>query len=207
MKALITAGPTREYIDPVRFITNASTGAIGFEIAKAAKKKGYAVRLISGPTQLRSPAGVKLISIETAAQMKAAVLKSLKWCDCLFMTAAVCDFKPAKLSAQKIKKKIGPAPLKLLQNPDILEAAGKKKGKRKIIGFALETQNLIRNAERKLKEKNLDYIVANKISKTSHPFGPGKTTAVIISREGVVKRLQEISKKQLAVELLELLTK
>jgi len=207
MKVLVTAGPTREYIDPVRFITNLSTGTMGFSIARAARAKGHTVTLISGPTCLQPPVGAKLILTETAAQMKTAVLANLDRCDCVFMTAAICDFKPVGFSARKIKrinrgdKKVK---LELKANPDILKAIAKKKKKQKVIGFALETENLIKNATKKLKDKKLDFIVANKAGAKQNPFGAGMTDVTIIGKEGIVKIFKRVSKPQLAVQLLSL---
>ncbi len=207
MKILITTGPTREFIDPVRFISNRSTGTIGFCIAKAAKAKKYKVILISGPTHLEPPAGVKFIPVETAEQMKRAVLKNLHSCDCVFMTAAVCDFRPARFSKSKIKKPkyasgTKKITLELKQNSDILEAISKGRKKQKIIGFALETEDLIKNATKKLKDKKLDFIVANKVSKSKNPFGERKTDAVIIGKKGIFKELKGVLKAELAKVLL-----
>jgi len=178
MRILITAGGTREYIDPVRFISNASSGRMGYALARAALKAGHKVTLITAPTSRRIPDGVQAVKIETAAQMFEAVKKHFVKCDCLIMAAAVADYTPVKKSKVKIKKINSDLIVKLKPTVDILSWAGKhKKGKRKkhalskaegvkgkrkiIVGFALEDKNLRRNADKKLKEKNLDMIVAN----------------------------------------------
>ncbi len=163
MRILITAGGTREYIDPVRFISNSSSGRMGYALARAALKAGHKVTLITSPTSLRIPDGVQVVRVESAAQMFETVKKYFIKCDCLMMTAAVADYTPVKKSKVKIKKSKSDLIIRLKPTVDILNWAGKhKKGKRQIIvGFALEDQNLCQNAERKLRDKNLDMIVAN----------------------------------------------
>ena len=163
MHFLITAGGTREYIDPVRFISNASSGKMGYALARAALKAGHAVMLITAPTALKPPAGATVVSVKSAAQMFAAVKEHLLECDCLIMAAAVSDFTPAKPSKTKIKKDGGASPtLRLKPTADILQWAGRHKGQSQIIvGFALEDRNLRANAEMKLHDKHLDMIVAN----------------------------------------------
>jgi phosphopantothenoylcysteine decarboxylase/phosphopantothenate--cysteine ligase len=163
MRFLITAGGTREYIDPVRFISNASSGRMGYALARAALKAGHEVTLITAPTALKLPTGVEIIRIESAAEMFAAVKEHLPKCDCLIMAAAVADYTPAHPSKTKIKKDSGLKPtLQLKPTPDILKWTGRHKRKGQIlVGFALEDRNLQANAEKKLREKNLDMIVAN----------------------------------------------
>jgi len=170
MQILITAGGTREYIDPVRFISNASSGKMGYALARAALRAGHKVTLISGPTSQRKPSGAKVVEVETAAQMYEAVKKHFGRCDCLIMAAAVADYTPAHRAKAKIKKSNKPVTIKLKPTADILRWAGKhkevksKKAKGKgqiVVGFALEDKNLRENAERKLKDKNLDIIIAN----------------------------------------------
>ena len=164
MRFLITAGGTREYIDPVRFISNASSGRMGYALATAALKAGHDVTLVSAPTALRPPAGAKLIAVESAREMFAAVKEHFARCDCLIMAAAVADFTPAKPSKTKIKKEAGgPRPtLQLKPTPDILRWAGRhKSASQVVVGFALEDRDLRANAERKMRDKRLDMIVAN----------------------------------------------
>ena len=168
MRFLITAGGTREYIDPVRFISNASSGRMGYALAAAALKAGHEVTLISAPTALKPPAGATLVAVESAAEMFAAVKEHFARCDCLIMAAAVADFTPARPSKTKIKKEGGLKPtLQLKPTPDILRWAGRQRRvctahhSKIIVGFALEDRDLHANAERKMRDKHLDMIVAN----------------------------------------------
>ena len=158
---LITAGGTREYIDPVRFISNASTGKMGYALARAAIAAGHKVTLITGPTALRSPKAAKVVDVETSAEMFDAVKRLFAGCNCLIMAAAVADYTPAKKSKAKIKKGSGPFTLELEPTPDIAKWAGRNKKKQIVVGFALEDKSIRANAEKKLKDKNLDMIIAN----------------------------------------------
>lgn len=162
MRILITAGGTREYIDPVRFISNASSGKMGYALARAALKAGHKVTLITAPTAQRDPAGAKVIRVETAGEMFEAVRKYFTRCDCLVMAAAVADYTPVRKAGAKIKKSDEKLLLKLKPTADILGWAAKHRRKQQLlVGFALESENLQVNAERKLAAKNLDMIVAN----------------------------------------------
>jgi len=176
MRILITAGGTREYIDPVRFISNASSGRMGYALARAALKAGHEVTLITAPTALKTPAGAKVVPVQTAAEMFRAVKEHFPRCDCLIMAAAVSDYTPAHPAKTKIKKEArgrlgGASPtlrLELKPTPDILKWAGRQRrvGRahhkpKLIVGFALEDRDLRANAERKLREKHLDMIIAN----------------------------------------------
>jgi phosphopantothenoylcysteine decarboxylase/phosphopantothenate--cysteine ligase len=170
MRFLITAGGTREYIDPVRFISNASSGRMGYALARAALKAGHEVTLVTAPTALKPPAEAKVVSVESAAQMFAAVKEHFEACDCLIMAAAVSDYTPAHPSKTKIKKDGGLKPtLQLKPTADILRWAGRHKRRvctayrprQIIVGFALEDRNLRANAERKMRDKHLDMVVAN----------------------------------------------
>jgi len=158
---LITAGGTREYIDPVRYISNASSGRTGYALAEAALKKGYRVTLISAPTNLSRPKGAKLVPVVSAAQMSASVKKHFKKCDCLIMAAAVSDYTPAQKAKVKRKKAKGILTLRLKPTEDILAWAGKNKTHQFVVGFALEDSGLKKNAERKMLSKNADMIIAN----------------------------------------------
>ena len=161
MHFLITAGGTREYIDPVRFISNASSGRMGYALALAAIKTGHKVTLVSA-SDLHPPVGVDFVGVDSAAEMFASVKKFFAKCDCLIMAAAVSDYTPAKKSKIKIKKSKKDLIIRLKPTVDILKWAGKHKKKNQIVvGFALEDKNLRGNAEKKLKEKNLDMIIAN----------------------------------------------
>ena len=194
---LITAGPTREFIDPVRFISNPSTGTIGYLLAASAKKRGNNVVLLSGPTQLKAPLEVKTVYFNSALELKKCADRFFNWADVIICAAAVADFRPVKASNSKIKKDKGLAEIKLLKNPDILKGLGEKKKNKVLIGFALETENLVANGLKKLRGKNLDLIVANMYSKKCVPFGKRQVTAFLIDREKV-KKHSKISKKMLA---------
>lgn len=159
---LITAGGTREYIDPVRFISNASTGKMGYAIARAAAKAGHSVTLITAPTAIRKPTTAMIVEVETSGEMFKAVKKYFPRSDCLIMAAAVSDYRPEKASKTKIKKSDAELTIKLKPTQDILKWAGRNKTKNQFIaGFALEDKSLKQNAEKKLKRKNLDMIIAN----------------------------------------------
>jgi phosphopantothenoylcysteine decarboxylase/phosphopantothenate--cysteine ligase len=159
---LITAGGTREYIDPVRFISNASTGKMGYALARAAVKAGHSVTLITAPTAIQKPADARIIEVETSAEMFDAVKKHFPQTDCLIMAAAVSDYKPENTSSTKIKKCDAELTIKLKPTQDILKWAGRNKCKGQFIaGFALEDKSLKENAEGKLKNKKLDMIIAN----------------------------------------------
>ena len=158
---LITAGGTREYIDPVRFISNASTGKMGYSLARAAIKAGHKVTLVTCPTNLRPPRQAKVVDVETGAQMFDAVKRRFAGCNCLIMAAAVADYMPIKKSKTKAKKGSGPITLKLKPMPDIAKWAGRNKKNQIVVGFALEDKSMRKNAEKKLIEKNLDMIIAN----------------------------------------------
>ena len=161
MKIVITAGGTREYIDPVRYITNASTGKMGYALAKAAIDAQMEVTLISAPTVIERPDVHKFISVETSEQMYRAVRESLDGCDCLIMAAAVSDYAPCQSSNIKLKKKQQKLTIELKPTIDILSWAGKNKTNQYLVGFALEDRNLLINAQEKLINKNLDMIIAN----------------------------------------------
>ncbi|MHC4679392.1 MAG: phosphopantothenoylcysteine decarboxylase domain-containing protein [Planctomycetota bacterium] len=162
MRIVITAGGTREYIDPVRFISNASSGRMGYALARAALNAGHKVTLITAPTAQKPPNATKIVNVETAAQMFEAVKKHFSRCDCLMMSAAVADYTPVRKAAHKIKKAEGKLVITLKPTKDILQWAGRHKKEGQIlVGFALESENLRRNAGEKLKAKNLDMIIAN----------------------------------------------
>ena len=176
MRILITAGGTREYIDPVRFISNASSGKMGYALARAALKAGHKVTLITAPTSQKPPSAAKLVNVETAAQMFEAVKQQFSRCNCLIMAAAVADYTPVSPARTKIKKTGKSMTIKLKPTTDILKWAGKQKKKdQSVIGFALEDRNIRERAEKKLNEKNLDMIVAN----TSAAIGAEKSTVQI----------------------------
>ena len=198
MNILITAGPTREYIDPVRFISNDSSGRMGFELAKAAEKAGLSVTLIAGPVDQKKPKGVKRIDVVSADEMFREVKKHHKTANIIIMSAAVADFRPARYSSRKIKKAISPShhlTISLKKTPDILAWLGRNKMRGQIImGFALETNSLVRNARSKLRKKNCDLIVANH----ARAIGNKKSSIVIIDKFGGLKKLPRQDKSSAA---------
>jgi len=199
MRILITAGGTREYIDPVRFISNASSGRMGYALVRAALRAGHKVILITAPTTQRLPSGAKVVEVETAAQMFEAVKKGFEICDCLIMAAAVSDYTPARTAKTKIKKSNQSLILKLKPTSDILKWAGKNKKENQIVvGFALEDRNLRQNAEIKFKEKNLDMIVAN----TSAAIGAGKSSVQIKTPESKWLKLPKATKNTIAAQII-----
>ena len=209
MHFLITAGGTREYIDPVRFISNASSGKMGYALAEAAKRAGHRVTLISA-SDLQPPVGVEFIGVDTAAEMFAVVKKLFAKCDCLII--AVADYTPAKESKVKIKKGKRDLTIRLKPTVDILGWAGKHKkvkgkkakgksgGSKIVVGFALEDRHLRRNAERKLKEKNLDMIIAN----TPAAIAAETTSVQVKTRRSDWLRLGSLPKAKVAVRLINL---
>lgn len=199
---LVTAGPTRERIDPVRYISNYSTGIFGYEIAKEARRRGYNVTLISGPTSLSRPAGVKFIAVESSLDMTRAVFKEFSKADCVIMTAAVADWRPEYSAKRKIKKSPRKI-IELIENPDILARVGRRKGKRIVVGFALETENLEKNALKKLKDKNSDLIVANRLTKKANIFGDKRLDVVTVDKFGNRTRIFNKSKRELAKIILD----
>lgn len=195
MHFLITAGGTREYIDPVRFISNASSGKMGYALVRAALKVGHKVTLITAPTALREPAGAKIVEVGTAAEMFEAVKKHFTRCDCLIMAAAVADYTPARSAKTKIKKSARPLTLKLKPTTDILKWAGiRKKGGQIIVGFALEDKALRKRAEKKMREKNLDMIIAN----TPAAVGAEKSTVQIGVDGANWSKIENASKSAIA---------
>jgi len=200
---LITASRTVEPIDPVRYLSNPSTGRMGFALAQAASFRGAKVTLISGPSFLEPPTGVKFISVKTASKMRDQVKKNLKRADCLLMAAAVSDFTPEKTELTKVKKDQAELVLKLKRTPDILKEAGKKKGKKVLVGFSLETEDEIKNAKAKLKEKNLDLIVVNNPTQPGAGFEVDTNIATIVDKKGEIQRLPQMSKKELASKILD----
>jgi phosphopantothenoylcysteine decarboxylase/phosphopantothenate--cysteine ligase len=200
---LITAGPTEEPIDPVRFITNRSSGKMGFALARIARRRGAEVILISGPTALPAPPNIKFISVHSAAQMREAVLANLENASILLMAAAVSDYRPRKISPGKIKKSEMDMMLVLERNPDILSEAGKRKDHRILVGFAAETENLLQNAQSKLIEKNLDLIVANDVTLPGAGFKVDTNIVKFLDRSGKVEELPLMTKEELAERILD----
>ncbi len=197
-RLLITAGPNHEPLDPVRYISNRSSGKMGYALARQAVRRGAEVTLISGPTSLTPPAGVRLILVLTAADMRQAVLKEFPSATSVLMAAAVADYHPEKFTAKKIKRGEASIQLKLTPNPDILGELGMKKNGQILIGFAAETEALVANAKNKLRKKNLDLIVANDVTEEGSGFDGDTNVATILDRKGTVHPLPLMSKDDLA---------
>ncbi|MCZ6625092.1 MAG: bifunctional phosphopantothenoylcysteine decarboxylase/phosphopantothenate--cysteine ligase CoaBC [Deltaproteobacteria bacterium] len=197
-RLLITAGPNHEPLDPVRYISNRSSGKMGYALARQAVRRGAEVTLISGPTSLTPPAGVRLILVLTAADMRQAVLKEFPSATSVLMAAAVADYHPEKFTAKKIKRGEASIQLKLTPNPDILGELGMRKRGQILIGFAAETEALVANAKNKLRKKNLDLIVANNVTEEGSGFDGDTNVATILDRKGAVHPLPLMSKDDLA---------
>jgi len=200
---LITAGPTREYLDPVRFISNASSGKMGYVLAEIAQRRGAEVILISGPTNITPPEGVKTIFVESALAMEKEVLKHFPRCDVVIASAAVSDYRPEKREKEKIKTNLQRKSINLIRNPDILYQLGKRKGAKFLIGFALETRDLEKNAREKLKEKNLDMIIAN----APQALSRDEATVKIFTKSGKKIFLREMEKGKIAERIISELKK
>jgi phosphopantothenoylcysteine decarboxylase/phosphopantothenate--cysteine ligase len=207
-KILITAGPTYEPIDPVRFIGNRSTGKMGIAIAESFAKQGAEVELVLGPTHLRpSHKNINCHLVETGAQMYAACLKQYNSCDVAIMSAAVADYKPAEVLNQKIKKSDATITLTLEKTTDILFELGKLKKHQLLVGFALETENLIENATSKLNRKNLDLIVANYSSAFGEGFGFDTNKVIIIDRNNKMYNFELKQKEEVALDIVDIVAK
>ena len=194
---LITAGPTREYSDPVRYLSNPSSGKMGYELARTAMQRGAEVILISGPTHIIPPPGARVKWVQTAEEMEREVGRHFPKVDVLVMAAAVADYKFSSVSTQKIKKQKKSQTIHLVQTPDILQRLGKKKGNRILVGFAAETERIKENALKKAVKKNLDLIVANDITKKDSGFGSDYNRVTLVFPDGRSMR----SKKQTKAEI------
>ena len=202
-KVLVTAAGTREPIDPVRFLGNRSTGRMGFAVAAEAARRGAEVTLIAGPTSLRAPAGVRRIDVETAQEMRAAVLAAYDAADIVIKTAAVADYRPATVAEHKIKKSEGELTLTLVRNPDILYELGQKKIRQVLVGFAAETRDVAAYARAKLAKKNLDFIVANNVAESDAGFGAETNRVTIYGADGSEERYPLLSKAEVAAHILD----
>ena len=203
IKVLVTAAGTYEPIDPVRYIGNRSSGKMGYAIAEAAKKRGAEVILVSGPSALTPPDGVEFIGVESAAEMRDAVMEHFSEADMIIKAAAVADYRVRNASDQKIKKNDEELTLVLEKNPDILKELGEKKRTGQIlVGFAAETQNLLEYAKAKLEKKNLDMIVANDVSRKDAGFNTDTNVVKLLYRNGTIEELPIMTKQKLADELL-----
>ncbi len=184
-RILVTAGPTREALDPVRFISNHSSGKMGYALALMAKRRGATVTLISGPTALAAPRGVELVPVATAIEMRDAVLERLEKATVVIKAAAVADYRPAVCEPSKIKKKEGTMTLRLERNPDILSEVARRKEGRILVGFSMESDHLIENAREKLLKKGMDFIVANDVTEPGAGFQSDTNVVHILDRNGV----------------------
>ncbi|MCU0589151.1 MAG: bifunctional phosphopantothenoylcysteine decarboxylase/phosphopantothenate--cysteine ligase CoaBC [Syntrophobacteraceae bacterium] len=203
---LVSAGPTWEPLDPVRFITNPSSGKMGFALARMAARRGAEVTLVSGPSSLASPTGISTVRVRTALDMEQAVLEHARNMDAIIMTAAVGDYRPAHAASQKIKKSSDTMTIPLIRNPDILASLGKSRphGVRQVlVGFAAETEHLIENAREKLIQKNLDFIVANNLGESGSGFGVDTNRVKIIDPTGAIEELPMLTKDEVAARILD----
>ena len=197
MRFVVTAGPTREHIDPVRFLSNPSTGRMGFAVARAARKAGHEVALIAGPVALRTPPGVRRVDIVSARDMLAAVQAEIARADVLVMTAAVADWRPARCAKTKLKKGAMPDTIKLVRNPDILKSLKRVKDLVRI-GFAAETGLPDAEAARKCREKDLDLVVGNDVTRADSGFGTATNRVSLVTPDGRVRHLPLMSKLAVA---------
>ena len=200
---LVSAGPTREYLDPIRFISNPSSGKMGYAIAKAARMRGAEVTLVSGKVNIRPPYGVHFIEVESAQQMFEKINSFFKKTDCIIMSSAVSDFTPSKTSPQKIKKTSEHLDISLDRTKDILSAVAKNKEDRIIVGFAAETENVEQYAREKLRQKNMDMIVANNVTEKNSGFEADTNKVVIINRDGTAEDFPLMRKSDLADVILD----
>lgn len=205
MKILVTAGPTREYIDPVRFITNASSGRMGYAVAAAARRAGHEVTLLTGPTALAAPEGVSVAAFATVEELRAALTERFATCDALVMAAAVGDFRAEKVAGKKIARKGGPIEVKLVPTEDVLAATvAKKQARQRVIAFAVETgtkEEMEEKARGEMKAKGADFVVVN----TPEAMGREGSRACILSPGGVALAWGDRAKDDLADEIVRLL--
>jgi phosphopantothenoylcysteine decarboxylase/phosphopantothenate--cysteine ligase len=203
-RLLVTAGPTQEAIDPVRFISNPSSGKMGYAVARAAEQRGAEVTLITGPTHLPDPLNVTLIKVQSAQEMAAAVFEHFDPSHIIVKTAAVSDYRPKIQADQKMKKKNDEMVIVLQQNQDILKELGRRKGKAQVlVGFAAETQELEKNASKKMEEKNLDIIVGNLVGRPSSGFGADTNDVILFYRDGTQEHLGIMEKDKVSHTLLD----
>ena len=200
---LISAGPTHSNIDPVRFITNRSTGKMGYFLAEEARDRGANVTLVSGPTNLTPPKGVNVINITTNEEMKNAILDNYSSSDIVIKSAAVADYKIKNYSNEKIKKGENDLVLTFVKDNDILKILGERKKHQVLVGFAAESNNVVENANKKLLNKNLDFIVANDITSSDTGFASDDNKVIILSKDGEEKYLEKMSKRKVASEIFE----
>jgi len=203
-RVLVTAGPTREPLDPVRYLSNRSSGKMGYALAEAARSRGAEVTLVSGPTALSAPGGIEIVRVETALEMADAVLSRSDQADFVFAAAAVSDYRPDEIVEQKIKKSGGAATLTLTQTTDILAALGRRKpAGQTLVGFAAETEHLLDHAKRKLESKNLNWIVANDVTQQGAGFDGDTNIVTLLGRNGQEIALPLMTKREVAERILD----
>jgi len=203
IRCLVTAGPTREWLDPVRFLSNPSTGKMGFAVADAARERGWEVDLISGPVNLDASSGVRRTFVETADEMLDACLDLFGSCDFMIMAAAVCDHKPSRIAKNKLKKSEMSTILEMEQTPDVLGELGRRKASgQSLVGFAAETNDCLSNGKQKLFEKNLDWIVVNDVSSPDRGFASDCNEVTLLGRNGEIVPIALASKLEVARTLL-----
>jgi phosphopantothenoylcysteine decarboxylase/phosphopantothenate--cysteine ligase len=206
IRCLITAGPTREFIDPVRYISNPSTGKMGFSIAEAALEAGWNVDLVAGPVALEEPKGAILYPVITAEEMLHQVDALFDACDVLIMTAAVSDFRPVIQHTHKEKKGEAPINIEFERTTDILKTMSERKAHQTVVGFAAETENVVTYANEKLASKNLDFIVANEVGRAGSGFAADTNEVLLIAADGSSIKLGPSTKSAIAEELIQLVT-
>jgi phosphopantothenoylcysteine decarboxylase/phosphopantothenate--cysteine ligase len=204
LRLLVSAGPTREYLDPVRFISNPSSGRMGYAVAEAARDRGAEVVLVSGPTCLKAPWGVEVVRVESALEMRQAILERYPWAKAVVMAAAVADYRPAEVLKDKEPKAEAEKTIRLVPNPDILKELGERKEGRVLVGFAMETASGLERAKEKLRRKNLDLIALNWVNREGVGFGSPENEVVLIARDGRVLELPRMEKRQVAHRILDL---
>jgi phosphopantothenoylcysteine decarboxylase/phosphopantothenate--cysteine ligase len=202
-RLLVTAGPTQEDLDPVRFLTNRSSGKMGYALARVARRRGAQVTLVTGPTALPHPYGVELVRVRTAMEMLKEVWDRFPACDALLMAAAVGDYRAESLSPQKLKRGPQAVQVHLVQNPDILKEIAPLKTHQVVVGFAAETGDLQAEAARKLREKNLDLIVANQVNRPDCGFAVDTNEVTLLPREGAARHLPLMTKEEVAERIME----
>jgi len=202
-KVLVTAGPTRENVDPVRYLTNRSSGKMGYAVAEAAARRGAQVILVSGPTSLEAPAGVERIGVQSAEEMHHVVLEKVAGCSIAIFAAAVADYRPAEPAGQKIKRNNEPTTIALEPTPDILASVARNKGQRFIVGFAAETDHVAENARKKLAAKSVDLMVANDITAEGAGFDHDTNVVTLFARDGRDLALPRMSKSEVAQRILD----
>ncbi len=202
-RLLVSAGPTREYLDPVRFLSNPSSGLMGYALAEAARDRGAEVVLVSGPTGLKAPWGMEVVRVESALEMRKALLERYSWAQGVIMAAAVADYRPAQRLEEKEAKGEEERHLRLVRNPDILEELGWEKGSRVLVGFAMETREGLARAREKLLRKNLDLVALNYVNREGVGFASPENEVTLLFRDGRVENLPRAPKKAIAHRILD----